>query len=72
MINLTTYYILRFLDYSTYGHPWLLFNQFWSFQTKVQFFQQINVKNDQSRVRRLDSNSRPLEYQSPPGISTSG
>ena len=36
------------------------------FGTTVQILQQINVKNDPSSIRCRDSNSRPLNLESPP------
>ena len=45
----------------------VFFIYFWSFQTSIQYWQQINVKNDPSCSRHhWDSNSRPLTPKVPP------
>ena len=48
------------------GQPRPLFHLFLSFQTTLQILQQINVKKCPSSIRCWDSNSRPLEHESPP------
>ena len=42
------------------------FHLFSSFQTTLQILQQLNVKKCPSSIRCWDSNSRPLEHESPP------
>ena len=42
------------------------FHLFLSFQTHITIFQQINLKKCPSSIQCQDSNSRPLEHESPP------
>ena len=42
------------------------FRLFSSFQTNINFLQQINVKKCPSSILCWDSNSQPLECESPP------
>ena len=46
-------------------HPRPVFIYFQSFQTTVQILQHINVKNDPSSIMCRDSNSQPLDHESP-------
>ena len=48
------------------GQPRPLFIHFRPFQHTLQFLQQINVNKCPSGIRCQDSNSRPLEHESPP------
>ena len=48
------------------GHPLPLFNFFRLFRHTLQFLQQINVKKCPSSMWCQDSNSQPMEHESPP------
>ena len=52
--------------------PQPLFIYFHFFKHTLQFLQQINVKKCPSSIRCQDSNSRPLEHESPPITTRSG
>ena len=52
--------------------PGLFFIYFRLFVHKLQILQQINVKKCPSSKQCRDSNSRPLEYESPPITTTPG
>ena len=44
-------------------YPWLIFNSYsWSIQSMITIIEHMNVKN----IRHDDSNSRPLDHESPP------
>ena len=49
-----------------------LFFIFLSFQTQIEIFQQINVKKCPSSKWCKDSNSQPLEHESPPITTRQG
>ena len=48
------------------GHPRPLFQLFSVSPSNSTILKQINVKNDSSRMRCWDSNSQPIDYQTPP------
>ena len=49
-----------------WANPGFFFIYFRPFKHTLQFLQQINVKKCPSSIRHWDSNSRPLEHESPP------
>ena len=49
-----------------WANPGLFFISFRIFTHTLQFLQQINVKNCPSNIWCRDSNSRPLDHESPP------
>ena len=48
------------------GQPRPLFHLFWSFQTNVTILTTNKCDKCLSSIRRLDSNSQPSDYKSPP------
>ena len=48
-----------------WAFPGLFFNLLSSFQTQIKILQQMNVKKCPSSIRCRDSNSQPLEHESP-------
>ena len=71
--SLTDFAELHFFECCTtflfrMGHPRPLFRSFSisSNTNRIDQFLQVNVKNDPSSIRYMDSNSRPLALESPP------
>ena len=56
----------RQIFFKKMGLPRPLFHLFLSFQTQITTLQQINVQNCPSSIQCQDSNSQPLEHESPP------
>ena len=52
--------------FKKWANPGLFFIYFCLFKHTLQFLQQINVKKCPSSMWWRDSNSRPLEHESPP------
>ena len=56
----------RYDGFFKWANPGLFFIYFRLFKHALQFLQQINVNKCPSSIRCRDSNSQPLEHESPP------